>query len=389
MTKNQMIVLVAVFVSFTALGFPDGTFGVAWPFIRYEMRLGLDMAFFVVVSHSVFYSLASGLMGRMARLIKLPYVNMLGLVLMAVGVSGFSFAPNLYFLMLVTMVTGFGMGLIDSGLNAYAAKYFSVRHMNWLHCFWGLGASISPVIMTNMVMYLGWRTGYITIAALQGIMALFVLATLLKGAWIMNGDRAEEASGSAEHVHFLRKKRFAVMQVVIFIFYAGFEYSVTFWTPSVMLEARGLGIDRAGLFPAVYLGAMTAGRFFMGYISHKFANITMVRFGLIFSACGLVLLMFTNSFVGMAMVGFGFGPVFPCLMHETAHRFGEKATTKLVGYQVAAVGVGVGFSTFGMGYLLEGVSLNALFPAVITGVVIVFLINETIEGALRKVKNNG
>jgi len=84
------------------------------------------------------------------------------------------------------------------------------------------------------------------------------------------------------------------------------------------------------------------------------------------------------------LVGFGFGPVFPCLMHETARRYSPEATTKLVGYQVAAVGVGVGVSTFGMGRLLAGISLNALFPAVIIGMLAVVLLNEMIEYAMRR-----
>lgn len=383
--KNKnIIVLTAVYISFLALGMPDGAFGVAWPGMRYELGLGLDRAFLLVVSHSVFYALAGSLMGRMAAFLKLPNVNILGLGLILLGMGGFAFSPNLYFLIIFTMVLGMGMGMVDSSLNAFAAKYFAARHMNWLHCFWGLGGSISPIIMSQMVILFGWRTGYVSIFALQGIMFTFVLITLLKGAWVMTSENSVKAEEEPAPEKFLTERRYPIIQVIIFMVYAAFEYAITFWTTSVMLEGRGLYIGVAGLYPAVYLGSMTAGRIVMGYASHRMSNTTMIRFGLALSIAGLGILTVSNNFIGMAMVGFGFGPVFPCLMHETGRRYSPEATTKLVGYQIAGVGVGVGLSTFGMGRLLEGISLNALFPAVIIGMTMVALLNEIIEFAMRR-----
>lgn len=382
--KTNAIVLWAVFLSFLALGMPDGAFGVAWPSIRYEMHLGLDRAFILVVSHSVFYALSGSQMSKLASAIKLPNVNILGLGLILLGIGGFAVSPNLYFLVIATMILGIGMGLVDSSLNAYAAKYFAVKHMNWLHCFWGLGGSISPIIMSQMILLVGWRTGYVSILVVQGILAAFVLITVLKGMWLRNAEKADEKVASSAPRKFLVEKRYAYMQIAIFLIYAGFEYAVTFWTTSVMLEGRGLAIEVAGLYPAVYLGGMTAGRLILGYVSDKLSNITLVRFGLVLAIGGLVVLMVSNNIIGMAMIGFGFGPVFPCLMHETARRYSPEATTKLVGYQIAAVGVGVGISTFGMGRLLEGISLEVLFPVVIAAMIVVGIINEVIEAAVRK-----
>ena len=383
--KKSMMVLAAVYASFIALGMPDGAFGVAWPSIRYEMYLGHGQAFFLVLTHSVFFSITCSQMGRLATWFKLPNVNMLGLMFIMLGIGTFALSPNLYFLLISTMVMGVGMGMVDSGLNAFAAKHFSVWHMNWLHCFWGLGGAISPIIMSQMVLLAGWRRGYVSVLAVQAIIGVFVLITLLKGFWVMySDDKNEEISAVAENKIYLEKKRYPIIQIIIILIYVGFEYAITFWTTSVMFEARGLGIEIAGLYPAVYLGAITGGRFVMGYVSNKFSNISIIRFGVLLSVIGLIILTVSNNIIGMAFIGFGFGPIFPCLMHETSNRFSPDATTKLVGYQVAAAGIGVGASTFGMARLLEGVSLNALFPAVIVAMVLVFLLNEVIEAAMKK-----
>ena len=206
MKKTNYVVLAAVFISFLALGMPDGAFGVAWPSIRYDMGLGLDRAFILVVTHSIFYAISGWQMGRLAKALKLPNVNMLGLVMLIIGVAGFAASPNLYFLVLTTIILGTGMGFVDAGLNAYAAKYFESRHMNWLHCFWGLGGSISPIIMSQMIIFAGWRTGYVSIMALQGIMAVFVLFTLLKGFWVMMPEKAQEEAAVATGKKFLSQK---------------------------------------------------------------------------------------------------------------------------------------------------------------------------------------
>ena len=388
MKKSNLLVLSAVFISFLALGMPDGAFGVAWPSIRYEMGLGLDMAFILVVTHSVFYGLSGWGMGWLARVVKLPNVNIIGLFMILTGISGFSLSPSLIFLVLSTMILGLGMGFVDGGLNAYAAKHFESRHMNWLHCFWGLGGAISPIIMSQMIILIGWRAGYISVLTLQGIMTAFVLFTLLKGVWIMSNEETEEAAAGQVGQKFLTQKRYAAMQVAIFFFYAAFEYAVTFWTVSLLLESRGMDIGRAGLYPAVYLGSMTVARFIMGYAAKWVSNTNLSRFGLLLSILGLVILTVSNNIIGMAFIGFGFGPVFPCLMHETARRYSPEATTKLVGYQIAAVGAGVGLSTFTMGRLFTIFSLELLFPAVIGGMIIVGLLNEVIEHAMRKLESS-
>jgi len=384
MNKNNFIVLIAIFLSFLALGMPDGAFGVAWPSIRGDFDMGLDQAFILVICHSVFYSLAGWQMNRLAGWFKLPNVNVLGLGLLLVGIGGFALSPNMYFFMIFTMVLGLGMGMVDSSLNAYVAKYYAVRHMHWLHCFWGMGGALSPVIMSQMIVLFSWRLGYGAIFALQAGVGFFVLLTLLRGYWWRVVKVEETGNVIAVSRAYLTKRRYPIMQMAIILVYVGAEYATTFWTTSVMLESRGLDINVAGLYPAVYLGFMTGGRAVIGFISKKLSNSTIIRAGLAISIAGMIVMFLSNNIIGMAMIGFGFGPVFPGLMHETGLRFSPEATTKLVGYQIAAVGMGVAASTFGMGRLLAGVSLEALFPATIIMVIVVALLNEIIEFVYRR-----
>jgi len=283
---------------------------------------------------------------------------------------------------------GIGMGTLDSAANAFAAKHFSARHMSWLHCFWGLGGSVSPLIMTQMIVFFSWRAGYQAVFAVQAAAAVFVLITIAKGLWNVSASKKEETEPTQiSPTLFLKARRYQVVQWFIFLLYVAFEYSITFWTVSVLIESRGMNIEIAGIFPAVYLGFMVAGRFVSGYFAGKFSGTFMIRTGFLVSVVGLLILMFTNGIagiIGIALVGAGFAPVFPCLMHETSRRFDPVLLPKLVGLQIAAAGAGAASSALLMGQLLAHISLEALFPVVILLVIVTFLLNEIIELAMRK-----
>ena len=57
---------------------------------------------------------------------------------------------------------------MDAALNNYVALHYSSRHMSWLHCMWGVGASISPFIMSLALQRgWGWQMGYRSVSYIQ------------------------------------------------------------------------------------------------------------------------------------------------------------------------------------------------------------------------------
>ncbi|MCL2388201.1 MAG: MFS transporter [Defluviitaleaceae bacterium] len=388
MKKNPLVLMIAVYSIFFALGMPDGAFGVAWPRIRYEMGLELGQATVLIVVHSIFYSLSSSQTGRLARFIRVERLGGIGFLLLLVGVLCFSFAPNLMGLTGATVLLGLGMGLVDSGVNAFAADRFSARHLNWLHCFWGMGGAVSPVIMRQMVMfYDDWRVGYQALFVIQLVIAVFVAFSIFKGYWDLKTARqdGDENISPSQEGAFLTSKVYPVVQWWLFFLYTAFEYSVTFWTVSVLIESeyRNVPFETAGLFPAIYLGALMAGRFIFGYVTDLISGVHVIRIGFALSLVGLVILTFSSSFVGIALVGFGFAPVFPCLMNETKTRFHPASLSKLVGLQIAAAGLGVALSAIVMREVLA-ISLELLYPTVIACVVVAFSMNEFIQWGVRR-----
>lgn len=378
MKSNQLVFVVAC-LSFFALGLPDGALGVAWPHIRHEMSLPLDRVNVLFLIHSVFFAAASGLIGRMSAFLRLEHINQLGIVLMAVGFFGYSIAPSFAVLALMTVLTGSGMAMIDASNNAYSSKNFSSSANIFLSCAWGLGAAVSPIVISRFILMLNWRAGYVSVAAIQSGVAVVALVSLLRGVWREEENRIALNEQVTLEQGFLSKKRYQFLNVFIFFLYVGAEHSSGFWVTSVLLESRGMDIGAAAAFPAVYYASIMAGRFIFGYLAKRFSNIFLVRFGLALATAGLLIMSVSNSLFGMSLIGLGFAPVHPCTMHQTSKRFGPLITTKLVGYQVAAGGLGVALLSSLVGIILTRVSLEALFLVVFIFAVLTFLINELLE----------
>ena len=386
--KHKLLILAAVYVSFSVIGMPDGAFGVAWPSIRADMGLRLELAGIAMLVQAFFYALTSSQLGRISRFIKLEKIDLIGISAIALGFAGLSIAPNFTVFVIMVAPVGIGLGLVDSSLNAYMVKSFSARHLNLLHCFWGLGAAFTPIFMTQIILISGWRLGYASLAVFQGTVAIFVFLILLKGRWGAVEKPPAESRQTAPPKQYLAKKRHQFIMVISFFFYGGIEYASGFWIASVLLESRGLALEVAGLYPAVFYASIMAGRLFFGIQGNKFSDTSIIRFGLSLAFTGFAILFITSNILGMALAGLGFAPIFPCLIHNTSNRFDQKILTKLVGYEVAACVAGGAVLASLIGRFLAHVSLEALFPIVMITIVLILLMNELLDLTARKTEKN-
>ena len=392
-TKTTWFLLLAVYAAFFAIGMPDGAFGVALPGIRIDIGLSRGQASAIMIVHSLSYALAASQMGRIEKIIPMKWVTGGGLFMLLAGILGYSVSPGLAGFIVSTSILGAGMALVDTGANAFAIDRLSAKHMNWLHCFWAMGGMVSPLIMGQMIIYYDWRVGYVAIFAVQLVIAIILLTSILRGMWDVrqaHGDNPEQKAEATTPLEtgntFLTAHKFQYMQFFIFFVYVAFEMSVTVWTVDVLINSpwRGVDFDAARLFPAVYLGMLMTGRFVFGYVSEKFSGTFIIRVGFIIAAVGLLMLTFTSNIVWIAFVGFGFAPIFPCLMNETKRRFDPALLSKLVGMQIAASGAGAAIGSFSIGQILEHVALDAFFPVIIALVALAFMVNEVIVRAIRR-----
>ena len=332
-------------MAFISLGLPDALLGSAWPEMFKYLKVPVDYAgiiSMIVASGTVVSSLLSGYLIQKFGEAK---VTTISVMLTAVALMGFSYSHHFLFLCLLAIPLGLGAGSVDAALNNYVALHYQAKHMNWLHCFWGVGAAIGPIIMAG---YLAkgevWSQGYHTIAWIQiGLVAILILSNPL---WtIKKPDEESEQTESSRNLLILLKTIPGLKQaLLIFFCYCTIEATFGLWGASYLVFEKGYPADQAARLVSLYYVGITIGRLFSGFLTDYFTNRQLVYMGQGVIAIGLVLLFMPNSSLllpGFLLVGLGCAPIFPSLLHDTPVNFGEKYSQKIMGMQMASAYIGI------------------------------------------------
>ena len=383
--KNRLWLLGIILVSYFVVGFPDGAFTVSWLGIADEIR-GMTTAHtgYILVGYSVTYTLAGVILSRLNRFMKLQTIYLWGLIIMGAGFVGLALSPNFTLVLATITVYGFGTGLMASSMNSYMAKHFTARHNNWMHCFWGAGATLSPIIMGQMMAVLSWRAGYFVITGILGVVAIMLLISMYKKVWIDDEVVQGESEKVTEAKQYLSKKWHQMVEILTFFFLGGTDYTLVFFTGAALIARGDQTAYTVAIFSAVYYVSMTAGRMFFGWAAKWLKEVPIVRIGALIAVIGIGVLYFTSNVSGMALAGFGLGPMLPTLVSDTSNRFTPRILSKIVGLELAAFGAGIAVLFFITSQIMYFISYEALFPLGLAFVVLVFLCNEILARALKK-----
>ncbi|MDR2832088.1 MAG: MFS transporter [Streptococcaceae bacterium] len=388
--KSKMWLLAVILLSYFAVGFPDGAFTISWLGISYDKSLTIAHSGYILVAYSVTYTLAGVILAQLNKKLKLQTLYFIGLLIMGAGFVSLALAPN-FALVLASIATyGFGTGLMAASMNAYMSKHFGARENNWMHCFWGAGATVSPIVMSQMMAVMSWRSGYFLITAALVVIAVVLLISMFKKVWINDEDIVKTTSSTSSNEtakkKYLNKKWHSTVEILTFFFLGGTDYTLVFFTGMVLMS-RGMSLEAVGLFSAIYYVCMTVGRMFFGSIATRLKEISIIRVGIAIAIVGIGVLYFTSSIVGMALTGFGLAPLLPTLVSDTSNRFPPFSLSRLVGLELAAFGAGIAVLFFITSKVLEFVTLEALFPIGLGFVILVLVCNEILEYEVRKISS--
>ena len=340
----MILLLVVIYITFISLGLPDSLFGVAWPLAHVDF--GLQESFGSV--YSVIIALCTGgvsfFAGPLIKKFGTGLVTAISVVMTAVGLLVISFAPNIYVMMLGSIISGLGAGAIDTGLNNYVSLNYKAIHMNWLHCFWGVGVTISPLIMSVFLKDGDWQAGYRTISYIQFGISFIVFASLV--LWRKYDKKATEETiidtETKESAEKITLKRILITPGVITAiislgFYCSLEFLMGTWGASFLINARGLSADKAAQMVSLYYGGIMLGRFISGIVSLKVNDRNLIRGGVGLLLFGVIMLAIPNTitlYIGMVAIGVGCGPIFPSTLHAVPERFGKELSTHITGYHM-------------------------------------------------------
>ncbi|MDR1688010.1 MAG: MFS transporter [Clostridiales bacterium] len=372
----MLFLLTLIFVTFTVFGLPDSVLGSAWPLMYTDLKVPLPYAGIISVAAYLSTVFSAVLCEKFVKKFGTYAVITASMLVTSASVLGYVLSPGFVYLAVISVPLGLSQGFSDACLNHYVAKYFSAKHMNWLHCFWGLGATLGPVIMAfSLTNFSSWRLGYLAICIIQFIVTVFLFFS--KKMW---NNTAEAPSGKAEKRKSKARQILripGVWQAMLrFFLYCAAESTAGLWGASYMFITKGIAPETAARLISLYYFGITAGRFFSGFLTLKMSVRSVIRLGMLISVCGIILMIAPFGSVIQAiaflLIGLGFAPVFPCMMHETGANFGEEYSQAIIGYQMACAYVGGSLmpALFGViadyaGYRLLSAFLGALALGVI------------------------
>ena len=341
------LLLAIIYLSFISLGLPDSLLGAAWPSMRVEFDVPLSWAGAVSMIIAAGTILSSLMSDRMTRRLGTGKVTAISVATTAVALIGFSISHSYWMLLIWAIPYGLGAGSVDAALNNYVALHYASRHMSWLHCFWGVGASVGPVIMGAAITRgYGWNGGYRTIAILQIILTAILIFSL--PMWKGRGEAGEEASGDSKGVLSL-KEIVAIpgarSVMISFFCYCAVEQTTGLWASSYLTLRWGVSAEQAATLAGLFFFGITAGRAVSGFATFKFNDAQMIRIGQGIILLGVAMLLLpigrTVAMVGFVIIGVGCAPIYPSMLHATPDYFGADRSQAIIGVQMASAYLGI------------------------------------------------
>jgi fucose permease len=369
MPRHAILALLA-FLAFISLGLPDGLLGVAWPSVSGEFSLPLDALGLLVAVTTAGYLTSSFLGGAILRALPLGTVLALSTAAAAAALLGFAVSPWWPVIVALGFVAGLGGGAIDAGLNAYGARHFSARTLNWLHAFFGVGTTIGPLIVTAVLgAGLVWRWSYAVVGAAQALLAAAFYLT--RDRWVRLPEQGGEHATSLRSARTLETLRRPVvwLGMLVFFFYTGVEIATAHWSYSLLTLGRGVPETTAGLFVTLYWGSLVVGRILFGVVADRVPLVMTLRLCLVGAILGALLFWLeptrSLSLVGLMAMGFSFAPVFASLISLTPARVGMAHADSAIGFQIASAALGGATLTALTGVLARAFGLEVIGLAIV------------------------
>ena len=371
--------LVVIYVAFIGLGVPDSLIGSAWPAVHAELDIPVEMVSiitFIISGCTVLSSMFSaGILNKLGT----AKVTAFSTAMTAAALLGFSFAPSFWVMIPLAVVLGLGAGAIDSGLNNYVALHFKASHMNFLHCFYGVGVSLSPYLMSLALSDAGWRGGYRYAFYVQMVITILLLVSL--PMWKKTASAGQEEEEKGVNLPLLQMAKMPEIRKVWVIMLAtnAIEYACGVWGSTYLVEAKGFLPEKGAIALTIYYVGMSIGRFVSGLLSEKISTWKRIAIGSAILAPAIALMLLplhgAVTVAGLFLVGLGNGSIYPNMIHLTPHNFGKDVSQSVMGSKIAFAYIGVMLAPPMVSLISSvfGIKVYPVLLAVLYVIMVVFL----------------
>ena len=384
------LLLAVIYLAFICLGLPDSLLGSAWPAMYQEFSVPVSFAGGISMIISIGTIISSLHSDRLTRRLGTGKVTAFSVLMTAIALFGFSISHSYLALCLWAVPYGLGAGSVDASLNNYVALHYASRHMSWLHCMWGVGASLGPYVMGYALTGgSGWNGGYRAIAILQFALTAILLISL--PLW-KTGQRPGEAAAPSQREQSLTLAQIvripgAKEVMVTFFCYCALEQTTGLWASSYLVLRQRLPADTAAGFSGMFFAGITIGRALSGFLTLRLNDTQLIRLGQGMILAGVLFLSLPfgtgSALAGLVLIGLGCAPVYPSIIHSTPEHFGSERSQAMIGVQMASAYVGTCLMPPVFGLIANHVSA-ALLPLYLLLILVLMILMHEIM--LKKVR---
>lgn len=382
------LLLALIYLSFISLGLPDGLLGAAWPSMYAELGAPVSAAGIVFIIISAGTVVSSLLSERLNLKLGPGKVTAISVAMTAAALMGFASCSSLWQLCLWAIPYGLGAGSVDACLNNYVALHYASRHMSWLHCMWGIGASAGPYIMGAVLTAGGhWSRGY----QLIGIIQIVLTAVLLLSLPLWKSGSAGEVPLKRQPLSLRQISRIPGVKAMLLSFfcYCATEQTVGLWAGSYLVLHRGMAAELAASFAGLFYMGIALGRGLNGFFTLKFSDTQLTRAGFCIILLGIAAVLLplgnTAALIGLSLIGLGCAPVYPSIIHATPGRFGAEHSQAVIGVLMASAYLGNCLMPPLFGLIANHISISLLPVYLLLILAVMASMHET---ALRKCREH-
>ena len=358
------LLLAVIYLIFISLGLPDSLLGSGWPTMQASFGVPSSYAGYVSMSISFMTIISALISPRMIRRFHTKWIVIVSILLTVFGLLGFSFSSSYAILFVFVIPYGLGAGAIDASVNHYVANNYSGSVMNFLHCFYGVGAVISPNIMALALSRAGWNEGYRWTAYIQmGILLICIISLPL---WKKNESNSDVSEEEGAGIREALKVPGVILTLIAFYAYCAGECTCFLWTSSYFAGVKeGLSDGLIASFGSLIFGGLMLGRLISGFVSNKLGDRLLIRIGITVELIGIFMVMLPISHylpaaIGFVIIGTGMGPIYPAIQHMAPTNFGKKYSAAVIGLQMASAYVGSTFMPMVFGILQQNIGIGIM-----------------------------
>ena len=340
------LLLVVIYMAFISLGLPDSMLGAAWPMIYPTIGADVSMAGFISMTACIGTVISSLSFSKIARRFSTRVITAVSIFVTSFALFLMSKATSIYMMLPISLLLGLGGGCVDSALNNYVSLHYSTGAMSFLHRFWGVGTTIGSILL-GILIPLGytWRTGYVSISAIQGV--ILILSLLAFPLWKIKEKEYKKEGIYEDNTKVVGtkealKRNGAIFALLGFFAYCALENTIMVWNATYMVSG-GLLESKAASFSSLFFWGMTIGRIMTGFVADKFGDAFMNRVGGVVLILAIILTPIVPVeffWIVLLLLGLGCAPFYPMMMHQTPRLYGVDASPSLIGLQMASAYVG-------------------------------------------------